>query len=1142
MKQLFTNVKSFFLLLSFIVTTTHSVAQNVGVNATGATPDVSAILDVANANKGLLIPRVSLVSTTDAATIATPATSLLVYNTNATMTNGQGLGYYYNSGTTVAPLWIKLSAANEAWLLRGNTSINDPAIPATYGSSTIGTNENFLGTTDANDVVIGTDNIERFRIKQTTGNVGIGTAAPAHKLDILAPGNSLGLRILSGNTNQLSYLSLGRTTEYAQIGAATTGTFFTDAQTGDMAVKNFNSGKLLLGASYFGAADMSILPNGNVGVHTVTPGTIFDVKGNNNWNTATGEGDVRIGDPTYRLKIGVANGGGGAGDIRITAGGGTNRIFLGGSTNTTTISIDGLTNRVGIKDVILPNSGLDVGGDIALREGPAIVLPAATTFPVITLTGNEYSHYRLTGATIPFSLYSITGGNDGQILTLINTTGQFMTLYNWNVANGIITGTGANIVLNTSQYSSVTMVYNATLARWIVTSYSGVNGEDWHTTGNAATNDPNVPAIYGTSLINGTENWAGTTDANDYVIGTNTIERLRVKQTTGDVGIGTASPSYRLHIVDPTAAAISTYSENTYVGNSSGYGVYGVSNNNPGYGYGGFFTGGFRGVQGVATTAGAGNRHGGYFTGWYGEAINYGSYNYGYGGTTAYGIYATSGGGSTQSIGAFIDGTEYGVIVPNGGGNSGFGTTAPEQRLSVSQGANIDQSDLNAGTTALALTFGSGSGEGIGSKRTAGAGTNQFGLDFYQGFANRMRIWNDGNIVIGQNSAASLAPNNTGLGNPNLTISNPSTVSQTSDIPVFTAKHSGSSGTTWQMGSIEYYTEGEANIGFTYQLCPLNSNTTTNLGGTSSNKYLSYRWNQLYCSVAPNVSSDINLKKDIKSVDYGIHQLRKIQPISYKFKVDFAGTDKEVPDAEKRTHIGFNAQEIKQVIPEIVSSWDYITNNEDGYIKAKTPTLGMVYEEMIPVAVNAIKQLDKQQQQIIKTISISDFGMEQSKGNEIRVNYTKEFKDKLQGNPIVTVTALEPNASYYIASIDADGFIIKNNNSSNSMSFNWIAMAKISEQKFEIPTDYTEEQHTKKLKEIEAFEASLPSNEEAIKMVKAKSDSKQQKQTSFLTDEQQKLKDEAEKIRSTTKTLEAQREAENKKELERIEKERLEKL
>ena len=103
-------------------------------------------------------------------------------------------------------------------------------------------------------------------------------------------------------------------------------------------------------------------------------------------------------------------------------------------------------------------------------------------------------------------------------------------------------------------------------------------------------------------------------------------------------------------------------------------------------------------------------------------------------------------------------------------------------------------------------------------------------------------------------------------------------------------------------------------------------------------------------------------------------------------------------------------------------------------------------------------------------------------------------------------------------------------------------MAKVNEQKFEIPTDYTEEQHAKKLKEMEAFEASLPTNGEAIKMAKAKADAKQQIQVPILTPEQQKLKEEAEKLRSTTKILEAQREEENKKELDRIEKERLEKL
>ena len=73
-------------------------SQNVGVNATGAAPNSSAILDVAATNKGLLIPQVILTSSTDAVTIPTPANSLLVYNTSTSILNGlKGAGYYYNS-------------------------------------------------------------------------------------------------------------------------------------------------------------------------------------------------------------------------------------------------------------------------------------------------------------------------------------------------------------------------------------------------------------------------------------------------------------------------------------------------------------------------------------------------------------------------------------------------------------------------------------------------------------------------------------------------------------------------------------------------------------------------------------------------------------------------------------------------------------------------------------------------------------------------------------------------------------------------------------------------------------------------------------------------------------------------------------
>jgi len=87
-------------------------AQNVGINSTGAAPDNSSVLDIAadGATKGgLLIPRVSLTSTTDVTTIATPANSLMVYNTNVTMTNGNGAGFYYYS-TSVAK-WIYVDAA-----------------------------------------------------------------------------------------------------------------------------------------------------------------------------------------------------------------------------------------------------------------------------------------------------------------------------------------------------------------------------------------------------------------------------------------------------------------------------------------------------------------------------------------------------------------------------------------------------------------------------------------------------------------------------------------------------------------------------------------------------------------------------------------------------------------------------------------------------------------------------------------------------------------------------------------------------------------------------------------------------------------------------------------------------------------------
>ncbi|PXW06317.1 hypothetical protein C8D70_1271, partial [Chryseobacterium sp. CBTAP 102] len=85
---------------------------NVGVG-TGI-PDSSALLDISSSNKGLLLPRVSLSSTSDASTVPAPAKGLLVYNNNTAM-SPQGEGIYYNGGTSSAPDWGKIGPVSKMY-------------------------------------------------------------------------------------------------------------------------------------------------------------------------------------------------------------------------------------------------------------------------------------------------------------------------------------------------------------------------------------------------------------------------------------------------------------------------------------------------------------------------------------------------------------------------------------------------------------------------------------------------------------------------------------------------------------------------------------------------------------------------------------------------------------------------------------------------------------------------------------------------------------------------------------------------------------------------------------------------------------------------------------------------------------------
>ena len=97
-----TTKKLVFLFLGMGFTSLCSYAQ-IGVSNT--TPDPSAVLDLSAANKGFLPPRVALTSLTAASPLTNPATGRMVYNT-ATMA-GLTPGYYYNSGSSGSPVWVR---------------------------------------------------------------------------------------------------------------------------------------------------------------------------------------------------------------------------------------------------------------------------------------------------------------------------------------------------------------------------------------------------------------------------------------------------------------------------------------------------------------------------------------------------------------------------------------------------------------------------------------------------------------------------------------------------------------------------------------------------------------------------------------------------------------------------------------------------------------------------------------------------------------------------------------------------------------------------------------------------------------------------------------------------------------------------
>ncbi len=130
------------------------LAQGVAINLDGAAANASAMLDVQSTNKGLLIPRMT---GTNRGNIVTPATGLLVYQTDAPV------GFYFYNGTS----WTRISAGIDA-----------------------------SGTQNYISKFTGSNSLGNSLIYDNGTNVGIGTSSPGAKLDVY--GNIKSNHLLQG--------------------------------------------------------------------------------------------------------------------------------------------------------------------------------------------------------------------------------------------------------------------------------------------------------------------------------------------------------------------------------------------------------------------------------------------------------------------------------------------------------------------------------------------------------------------------------------------------------------------------------------------------------------------------------------------------------------------------------------------------------------------------------------------------------------------------------------------------------------------------------------------------------------------------------------------------------------------------------
>lgn len=219
--------------------------------------------------------------------------------------------------------------------------------------------------------------------------------------------------------------------------------------------------------------------NSRVGIANNNPDVRLDIGGANGWDLVNGEGDVRIGNSAYRIKMGIALGGGGVGAAGIMQAGGVGVLTLG-ALSKEMLQLNGGGNFINFSNI---GGGLRVNGSAGepgqimrsnggaaapqWRNPPSFIYLRQTVNTNTTLAGINVHSVPIPGldgvaftinelSTVVFHLNAMlratvtgytAGGYFGFGLLDVGASNTFFSASAWAFANSYDGGTAHEIVV-----------------------------------------------------------------------------------------------------------------------------------------------------------------------------------------------------------------------------------------------------------------------------------------------------------------------------------------------------------------------------------------------------------------------------------------------------------------------------------------------------------------------------------------------------------------------------------------------------------------------------------------------------------------------------------------------------------------------